>query len=110
MASDRLKGRTAVVTGGCSGIGLATVRRFAAEGAHVVIADVDTARGKEIADEVRGLFVDCDVTDSEQVSALYAAAHDHFEIALLTMLVSLPTRAPARARLAPPPGSLRGRL
>jgi NAD(P)-dependent dehydrogenase (short-subunit alcohol dehydrogenase family) len=78
MASDRLEGRTAVVTGGCSGIGLATVRRFAAEGAHVVIADVDTARGKEVADEVRGLFVDCDVTDAEQVTALYAAAHDHF--------------------------------
>jgi NAD(P)-dependent dehydrogenase (short-subunit alcohol dehydrogenase family) len=78
MAPERLAGRTAVVTGGCSGIGLATVRRFAAEGAHVVIADVDTARGKEVADEVGGLFVDCDVTDAEQVTALYAAAHERF--------------------------------
>ena len=78
MTLERLSGRTAVVTGGCSGIGLATARRFAAEGASVVIGDVDTARGKEVADELHGLYVDCDVTDADQVAGLFAAAHEQF--------------------------------
>jgi len=78
MASDRLTGRTAVVTGGCSGIGLATARRFSAEGASVVIGDVHTERGKEVADELHGLFVECDVTDAEQVATLFGSANDRF--------------------------------
>ena len=41
--AGRIEGRTAVVTGGCSGIGLATVRRFVEEGARVVIGDIDDA-------------------------------------------------------------------
>ncbi|GAB7189974.1 3-oxoacyl-ACP reductase [Kineococcus sp. NUM-3379] len=72
--SRRLPGRVAVVTGGGSGIGLATVRRLASEGAHVVVADVDTAAGGAAAAEVGGLFVRTDVTDEEQVEALFAAA------------------------------------
>ncbi|MEJ7743142.1 MAG: 3-oxoacyl-ACP reductase [Nocardioidaceae bacterium] len=72
----RLEGRTAVVTGGCSGIGLATVRRFADEGAHVVIGDVENASGEEVAAEFGGSFVHCDVTDKDQVDALFAAAND----------------------------------
>jgi NAD(P)-dependent dehydrogenase (short-subunit alcohol dehydrogenase family) len=74
----RLEGRVAVVTGGCSGIGLATVRRFAAEGARVVVADVDDARGGEVAEAAGGLFVRCDVTDAEQVEALFRAAKDTY--------------------------------
>ena len=74
----RLEGRVAVVTGGCSGIGLATVRRFAAEGARVVVADVDKARGGEVAEAAGGLFVHCDVTDAEQVEALFRAAKDAY--------------------------------
>ncbi len=70
----RLVGRVAVVTGGASGIGLATARRFAAEGAHVVVGDVDPASGKEAAEEVGGLFVQVDVTSQDQVRALFAAA------------------------------------
>jgi NAD(P)-dependent dehydrogenase (short-subunit alcohol dehydrogenase family) len=70
----RLEGRTAVVTGGCSGIGLATVRRFAEEGAHVVIGDLDDSAGPGIADEVRGTYVHADVTSAEQVHALFATA------------------------------------
>jgi NAD(P)-dependent dehydrogenase (short-subunit alcohol dehydrogenase family) len=76
--TGRLEGKVAVVTGGCSGIGLATVRRFAEEGARVVIGDVDDDRGKQVADEVDGLYVHADVTSKEQVDALFAAAKDTY--------------------------------
>ena len=72
----RLVDRVAVVTGGGSGIGLATVRRFASEGALVVVGDVDATAGKAAADEVGGLFVQVDVTSPEQVDALFQAAVD----------------------------------
>ena len=72
--AGRIEGKVAVVTGGCSGIGLATVRRFAAEGATVVIGDVDDAHGPRIAQELGGAFVHCDVTSPEQVEALFLAA------------------------------------
>jgi NAD(P)-dependent dehydrogenase (short-subunit alcohol dehydrogenase family) len=71
---ERLQGRTAVITGGGSGIGLASARRLAAEGAHVVIADVDPTAGEAAAAEVDGLFVRTDVTDGAAVEALFAAA------------------------------------
>ncbi|MEV8440017.1 3-oxoacyl-ACP reductase [Actinosynnema sp. NPDC051121] len=74
----RLEGRVAVVTGGGSGIGLASVRRLASEGAKVVVADVDGDSGKAAADEVGGLFVQADVTDEEQVSALYQTTVDAY--------------------------------
>ena len=73
--TGRLEGRTAVVTGGCSGIGLATVRRFAEEGAKVVIGDIDDARGEEIAAEIGATFIHAEVTDKEQVDALFAVAN-----------------------------------
>jgi NAD(P)-dependent dehydrogenase (short-subunit alcohol dehydrogenase family) len=79
--AGRLEGKVAVVTGGCSGIGLATVRRFAEEGAQVVIGDLDDVRGKEVLrDEgnIAGIFVHCDVTDKEQVDALFKTAHDTY--------------------------------
>jgi NAD(P)-dependent dehydrogenase (short-subunit alcohol dehydrogenase family) len=72
----RLVNRVAVVTGGGSGIGLATVRRFAAEGALVVVGDVDPTAGRAAADEVGGTFVQVDVTSPEQVDALFQAAVD----------------------------------
>jgi len=74
----RLEGRVAVVTGGGSGIGLASVRRLADEGATVVVGDVDTVGGQAAADEVGGLFVPVDVTDAAAVEALFAAAVDTY--------------------------------
>ena len=74
----RLVGRTAVITGAGSGIGLATARRLAAEGAHVVCGDVDEGRGKAAADEAGGLFVKVDVIDAEQVEALFKTAYDTY--------------------------------
>ena len=76
--AGRLDGRVAVVTGGCSGIGLATVRRFAEEGARVVVADLDDERGPAVAEEVGGRYVHCDVTVKEEVDALYAAAREAY--------------------------------
>jgi NAD(P)-dependent dehydrogenase (short-subunit alcohol dehydrogenase family) len=76
--AGRIEGKTAVVTGGCSGIGRATVRRFAAEGARVVIGDLDDAKGPEVAAEVGGLYINADVTDPAQVDALFKAAKDSY--------------------------------
>jgi NAD(P)-dependent dehydrogenase (short-subunit alcohol dehydrogenase family) len=76
--AGRIEGKTAVITGGCSGIGLATARRFAEEGAKVVIGDVDDAKGPGIAEELGGTYVHVDVTDKEQVDALFKTAKDTY--------------------------------
>ena len=67
----RLENRVAVVTGAGSGIGLATVRRLAAEGARVVAVDIDEAAGKAAAAEVDGFFFAVDVASEEQVRAMF---------------------------------------
>jgi NAD(P)-dependent dehydrogenase (short-subunit alcohol dehydrogenase family) len=69
---ERLKDRVALVTGGASGIGAATCRRFAAEGAAVVVVDVAVDAGKELADEVGGVFVQADVTSPDDNERMYA--------------------------------------
>ena len=76
--TQRLAGKIAVVTGGASGIGLATARRFAAEGATVVIADFNPVSGAAAAAEVEGLFVQVDVTDEAQVNALFATVNETY--------------------------------
>ncbi|MGH3566874.1 MAG: 3-oxoacyl-ACP reductase [Pseudonocardia sp.] len=76
--AGRFAGRTAVVTGGASGIGLATVARLAAEGAQVVVADVDTDPGIAAAAAVDGLFVRTDVTSETDVQALFATAVQNY--------------------------------
>src|SRR5487761_1790864 len=72
--NDRLQGKVAVITGAASGIGRASARRIAAEGAHVVVADVVDDAGTQIAEEVGGLYVHTDVTRSADVEAVYDAA------------------------------------
>jgi NAD(P)-dependent dehydrogenase (short-subunit alcohol dehydrogenase family) len=77
--AGRLDGKVAVVTGGCSGIGLATVRRFVEEGAHVVIGDLSDERGAEVTAELDGtLYVHVDVTDKDQVAALFRTAKETY--------------------------------
>jgi NAD(P)-dependent dehydrogenase (short-subunit alcohol dehydrogenase family) len=80
--AGRIQGKVAVVTGGCSGIGLATVQRFVEEGAKVVIGDIDEQRGHELVGQLGGTdlatFVKVDVTDKEQVDALFQTAKDTY--------------------------------
>jgi NAD(P)-dependent dehydrogenase (short-subunit alcohol dehydrogenase family) len=68
---ERLADRVAVITGAGSGIGLATARRFAAEGATVVAVDLNADAGKAAAEEVGGEFVACDVADERSVRELF---------------------------------------
>ena len=76
--TGRLEGKVAVITGAGSGIGLATARRFTAEGARVVCADLDAESGAKAAAEVGGKFVQVEVTDEEQVRALFQSTVDEF--------------------------------
>ncbi|HEV2373259.1 MAG TPA: 3-oxoacyl-ACP reductase [Streptosporangiaceae bacterium] len=75
---QRLQDRVAVVTGAGSGIGLASVRRLASEGARVVAVDIDGGTGKAAADEVDGLFVQADVTREPDVRAVYETTASEF--------------------------------
>ena len=89
----RLDGRVAVITGAASGIGLATARRFAAEGARVVVVDIDEERGKPAAAEVAGEFVAADVTAEEAVRELFdgvVARHGRLDIAFNNAGISPP--------------------
>ena len=78
--SGQLEGKVAVVTGGASGIGEATVRQFVAEGAQVVIADLQEGPGEDLADELgdAARFVRTDVAVETEVAAAIATAVDGF--------------------------------
>jgi NAD(P)-dependent dehydrogenase (short-subunit alcohol dehydrogenase family) len=80
MTTQELAGKVAIVTGGAGGIGQATGAMLAAEGAKVVIADVDEARGREVAADIgdAAAFRQTDVSDAEQMQALVDFAVDHF--------------------------------
>jgi 3-oxoacyl-[acyl-carrier protein] reductase len=79
----RLEGKVAIVTGAASGIGAATARRFFAEGARVVIADIDEAGALRMAADIdpsgeRALGLACDVTQQGQCAAVAAATVERF--------------------------------
>jgi NAD(P)-dependent dehydrogenase (short-subunit alcohol dehydrogenase family) len=80
MAEGRLAEKVAVVTGGASGIGLATVRRFVAEGARVMIGDIDTRALTGVAAELGDSVAarSCDVRNETEVDALLQAAQEEF--------------------------------
>ena len=78
-----LEGHTAIVTGGASGIGLATARMLARIGANVVVADIDEEAGTRVAEDLKAngagaRFVRTDVSDADDVGALVDAVTDRF--------------------------------
>ncbi len=80
--AGRIEGKVAVVTGGCSGFGLATVERFVEEGARVVIGDIDDERGHAVVGQLGGAdlatYVHVDVTSKDEVDTLFATAKDAY--------------------------------
>ncbi|MDT5115661.1 MAG: hypothetical protein QOE30_1400 [Mycobacterium sp.] len=80
-----IKGASAIVTGGASGIGAASARQLAARGAKVIVADLQADRGRELAESIGGTFVSVDVTDTEQIEA---AVNTATELGPLRVLVN----------------------
>jgi NAD(P)-dependent dehydrogenase (short-subunit alcohol dehydrogenase family) len=78
--SNELDGKVAIVTGGAAGLGEGMSRRFAAEGAKVLIADIDGDAGAALAADIGGdaLFVEADVSRIDQIDGLVTAAVDRF--------------------------------
>ncbi|HVB43444.1 MAG TPA: 3-oxoacyl-ACP reductase [Streptosporangiaceae bacterium] len=90
---QRLQDRVAVITGAGSGIGLASARRMAAEGARVVAVDIDETAGKAAAAETGGRFVKADVSSEDDVSGLFdslAAEFGRIDIAFNNAGISPP--------------------
>jgi NAD(P)-dependent dehydrogenase (short-subunit alcohol dehydrogenase family) len=80
-----ISGSTAIVTGAASGIGAACARQLAARGATVVVADLQADKGEALAAEIKGVFAQVDVTNTEQITAAVNAAA---EIAPLRAVVN----------------------
>jgi NAD(P)-dependent dehydrogenase (short-subunit alcohol dehydrogenase family) len=70
----QLKNHAAIVTGGASGLGAATARRLAAQGAKVALLDLNTTLAEAVAREIGGVAISCDVSDAASAEAAVAAA------------------------------------
>jgi NAD(P)-dependent dehydrogenase (short-subunit alcohol dehydrogenase family) len=99
----RIDGKVALVTGGASGLGEATARRLAAEGARVVVADLDPDRASRVAEEIGGVPVATDVTDEGSVehAVAEAAKLGEFRIAVNTAGIATPTKLVSRDGATP---------
>ena len=88
------QGISAIVTGGASGLGAATARKLAGEGARVVIADLQAAPGREVANEIGGTYAQTDVTIAEQVQAAVQRAGELGDLRVLVNCagIGLPSR------------------
>ena len=75
---ERLQDRVAVITGGGGGIGAATARRFAQEGARVVVVDLSDEAGQAVAEEVGGIYLHADVTSADDVERIFATAAETY--------------------------------
>src|ERR1700689_469952 len=74
----QLKDQAAIVTGGASGLGAATARRLAAQGAKVAVCDLNARLAESVAAEIKGTAIVCDVTDAASAeAAIVAAAKAH---------------------------------
>jgi 2-hydroxycyclohexanecarboxyl-CoA dehydrogenase len=82
----RLEGRVALVTGGASGIGAATCRRLAGEGARVAVTDMNAAGAGDVAAEVNGMPYELDVRSLDSIAAAVAASED--ELGPIDVLVN----------------------
>jgi NAD(P)-dependent dehydrogenase (short-subunit alcohol dehydrogenase family) len=78
--SNELEGKVAIVTGGAAGLGEGMSRRFAAEGAKVLIADIDGDAGAALAADIgdNALFIEADVSQLDQIGGVVTAAVDRF--------------------------------
>ncbi|HEX6413814.1 MAG TPA: SDR family oxidoreductase [Burkholderiales bacterium] len=76
----RLKGKLAIVTGAGSGFGAGIAKRFAEEGAHVIVNDINQGAGERVAKETNGTFVQADVTKSDDWAKLVRAAGAKLDI------------------------------
>jgi NAD(P)-dependent dehydrogenase (short-subunit alcohol dehydrogenase family) len=81
--TDRLRGKTAFITGAASGIGRASALLFAAEGARIAACDINAAGGEDVAQAIRqgggdAQFLQADVTDEQAVARAFAAAADRY--------------------------------
>ena len=85
LPAMELTGSSALVTGGASGIGAAAARQLAARGCTVVVADLQADRGEALAAEIKGVFAQVDVTNTEQITGAVQAAA---EIAPLRAVVN----------------------
>jgi NAD(P)-dependent dehydrogenase (short-subunit alcohol dehydrogenase family) len=83
MYTDRMRGRTAIITGSASGIGAASARRLASEGARVVVADINLQGAVSVADEINASGGDAfpwgfDLRDEDSIKALVTASLEHY--------------------------------